>query len=205
MKNSITFFIITVILISCNPEKSLLDYSQEKADQFVLKYADQFLLDEELLRYSYNPRAQFTNIQDSTNNYRIYPNESEIRLICFSDSCELKEPFNICPLILHKGTYTLKQDSIISELSHDSFTVKAHYFELSPAVYFNGLKKRLDKFGIFAYFKSKDKSFIKVYLSVQYYLIHTKKVQKDIKNDKIIKSYKDNWYFVKMEREMDLG
>ncbi len=205
MKFRFTYVIIALVLTSCNEEQRLLNYSQEKADQFIEKYAEEFLEDEELLRYSYHPRAQFTYIQDSTNNYGIFLRENEIRLICFSDSCELKELFNKSPLILLNGTYTLKQDSIITEISYNSSTIKFHSFVINPEDYFNGLKNRIEKYGVFAYSESKDKSFVKVYLSVQYYLIHTKEVQPDINKDDIIKSYKDNWYFVKMKRQMDLG
>jgi hypothetical protein len=182
-----------------------LEYSQEKADQFVEMYANEFLQDTELLKYSYHPRAQFTYEQDFLNNYRIFPKDNEIGLICFSDSCQLKESFNNSPLKLSKGRYTLKQDSIFTELNYDSTTFQIHYFKRNPEDYFNGLKKRLQKYGVFAYSKSKDKSFVKVYLSVQYYLVYSKDVENDINDDEIIKSYNDNWYFVKMKRQMDLG
>lgn len=205
MKFRFIYLIIALVLTSCNEEQRLLNYSQEKADQFIEKYTEDFLKDEELLRYSYHPRAQFTFSQDSTNRYRIFPRENELRLICFSDSCELTESFNKSPLTLLNGSYTLKQDSIFTEISYDSYSVKIHSFEINPENYFKGLKKRLEKYGVFAYSESKDKSFVKVYLSVRYYLIHTKEVQTDINKDEIIKSYKDNWYFVKMKRQMDLG
>jgi hypothetical protein len=205
MKIPITYLIFVTLLISCNQEKRLLEYSQEKADQFVEMYADEFLKDTELLRYSYHPRAQFTFGQDSSNSYRIFPSDNEIGLICFSDSCQLSEPFNNTPLKLSKGRYTLKQDTIFTELSNDSTIFKIHDFKRNPEDYFNGLKKRLKKYGIFAYSESKEKSFVKVYLSVQYYLIHSKNVKNDINQDEILKSYNDNWYFVKMKRQMDLG
>jgi hypothetical protein len=182
-----------------------LDFSQEKADQFVQMYAADFLLDEELLRYNYHPRAQFHYELDSTNSYNVFPEESEIRLICFSDSCELSEPFNKSPLTLQKGTYVLKRDSIISKENYDSATRKFHSFKINPEDYFSILKKRMEKYGVFAYYRSTDHSSVKVYVSVQYYLIYSKEVQKDINNDKILKSYNNNWYFVKMERQMDLG
>lgn len=194
-----------MLLISCNQEKRLLEFSQEKADEFVENYAVEFLQDNELLKYSYHPRAQFTYTNDSTNNYRIFPRESEIRMICFSDSCELTESFNNTPLKLSNGTYTLKKDSVFTELSYDSTTFSLHEFKQNPVDYFNGLKNRLEKYGVFAYSESKDKSFIKVYLSVQYYLVYSKDVENNINEDEILKSYKDNWHFVKMKRQMDLG
>jgi hypothetical protein len=214
MKNSITYLIIVTLLISCNQavekrkierEKRLLEYSQEKADQFIEMYADEFMQDTELLKYSYHPRAQFKFGQDSSNYYRIFPSDNEIGLICFSDSCELTESFNNKPLKLSKGRHTLKQGSIFTELSYDSTTFQIHQFKQNPEDYFNGLKKRLEKYGVFAYSESKDKSFVKVYLSVQYYLIHSKDVENDINEDEILNSYNDNWYFVKMKRQMDLG
>ncbi|ANQ51752.2 hypothetical protein MY04_4414 [Flammeovirga sp. MY04] len=182
-----------------------MEFSQEKADEFVEKYAVEFLQDNELLKYSYHPRTQFTYTGDSRNNYRIFLRESEIRMICFSDSCELIESFNNTPLKLSNGTYTLKQDSIFTELSYDSTTFNLHDFKQNPVDYFNGLKNRLEKYGVFAYSESKDKSFIKVYLSVQYYLVYSKDVENDINEDEILKSYNDNWHFVKMKRQMDLG
>lgn len=200
MKIRLIFSIIVLILISCDQEKRHLNYAQEKADEFMENYATDFLNDSELLRYDYHPRAQFTYGQDSINTYRIFPRENEIRLICFSDSCKLSESFSKSPLTLQKGTYTLKQDSIFTELSYDSSIVETHSFEHNPEDYFNGLKKRIENYGVFAFSESKDKSFIKVYLSVQYYLINSKEVQKDINKDEIIKSYNDNWYFVKMNR-----
>jgi len=205
MKISFTYLIILTLLISCNEEKRHLEYSQEKADQFVEMYANEFIQDIELLKYSYDPRAQFTFGQDSINNYRIFPSVNEIGLICFSDSCELTESFNNTPLKVTKGRYTLKQDSIFTELSYDSTTFQIHHFKRNPEDYFNGLKKRLKKYGVFAYSESKDKSFVKVYLSVQYYLIYSKHVENDINEDEILKSYNDNWYFVKMKQQMDLG
>lgn len=182
-----------------------MDFSQEKADQFVEMYAADFLFDEELLRYSYHPRAQFHYEKDSTNSYSVFPEETEIRLTCYSDSCELSEPFNKSPLILQKGTYVLKRDSIISKENYDSAARKFHSFKINPEDYFSILKKRLVKYGVFAYSRSTDHSSRKVYVSVEYYLIYSKEVQKDIDNDKILKSYNNNWYFVKMERQMDLG
>jgi hypothetical protein len=205
MKIKLTYFIIVTLLLSCNQEKKHLDYAQEKADNFIKKYATEFINDSELLRYDYHPRAQFTNGQDSTNRYRVFPRENEIRLICFSDSCKLSEPFNKRTLRLQKGTYTLKQDSIFTELTYDSSTVEINPFKINPEDYFNRLKNRLEKYGVFALSESNDKSFIKVYFSVQYYLINSKEVQKDIHNDEIIKTYNDNWYFVKMKSPMDLG
>ncbi len=205
MKNPITYLIIMTLLISCNQEKRLLEFSQEKADQFMEMYADEFTQDIELLKYSYHPRAQFTFRQDSSNNYRIFPRETEIRMICFSDSCELTESFNKKPLKLSKGSYTLKQDSIFTELSYDSTTFQIHHFKRNPEDYFNELKKRLEKYGVFAYSESMDESFVIVYLSVQYYLIYSTDVENDINEDEILKSYSDNWHFVKMKRQMDLG
>lgn len=194
-----------MLLISCNEENRLLEYSQEKADQFVEMHSADFLKDTELLRYSYHPRAQFTFGQDSSNNYRVFPRHNEIVLICFSDSCELTESFNKAPLIVSKGRYSMKQDSLFTELGYDSKTFQIHHFEQNPEEYFNKLKKRLEKYGVFAYFESMDKSFVKVYLSVQYYIVHSEEVEKDINEDEILKSYKENWYFVKMKRQMDLG
>jgi hypothetical protein len=194
-----------MLLISCSKEKQLLKYSQDTADKFVEMYADEFLQDTELLRYNYHPRTQFTFGQDSSNNYRIFQSDNEIGLICFSDSCELIESFNKTPFKVAKGRYTLKQDSIFTELSYDSTTFQIHDFKMHPEDYFNELKKRLEKYGVFAYSESTDKSSVIVYLSVQYYLIHSKNVEKDIFQDEILKSYDDNWYFVKMKIQMDLG
>ena len=205
MKNSIPYFILAMLLISCNEEKRLLEYSQEKADQFLEMYSAEFLQDSELLRYNYNPRAHFTHGQNDSNIYRIIVRDNEIRLICFSDSCELTESFNDKPLKVSKGKYFLKQDSIFTEHSYDSTTIKIHDFKQNPEEYFNGLKKQLEKYGVFGYSKSTDKSFVKIYLSVQYYLINSKNVENDINEDEIIKSYENNWYFVKMKRQMDLG
>jgi len=200
-----SYLIITIFLISCNQEKRHLDFAQKQADNFIENFTAEFLSDRELLKYSYHPRAQFTFEHDSTNRYSVFPRENEIRLICFSDSCELSESFNKSPLILPKGTYTLKQDSIFIELSYNSSTVEIHSFEYNPEAYYNGLKTRIKKYGVFAFYESTDKSFVKVYFSVQYYLIHSQEVQKYINNDEIIKTYDDNWYFVKKERPMDLG
>jgi len=205
MKTSITYFILAMLLISCNEEKRFLEYSQEKADHFVEMYSAEFLQDTELLRYSYHPRAQFTFGRGTSNNYRIFPRDNEIELICFSDSCELTESFNNTSLKVSNGRYSLKQDSIFTELGYDSTTCKIHEFKQKPEDYFNGLKKRLEKYGVFAFSQSKDKSFVKVYLSVHYYLVYSKDVENDINEDEILKSYNNNWYFVKMKRQMDLG
>ena len=113
MKTSITYFILAMLLISCNEEKRFLEYSQEKADHFVEMYSAEFLQDTELLRYSYHPRAQFTFGRGTSNNYRIFPRDNEIELICFSDSCELTESFNNTSLKVSNGRYSLKQDSIL--------------------------------------------------------------------------------------------
>ncbi|WP_196889806.1 hypothetical protein [Aureivirga sp. CE67] len=205
MKAFVKYFFLIVLLISCNEEKQLLDYSQQRANQFVEKHADKFIKDSELLRYSYNPRAQFTNSQDSSNRYRIYQRRNEIELICFSDSCELEESFNKIPLKIYKGRYTLKQDSLFVNLNNDSTALQIHSFKRNPVDYFNELNMRLKNYGVFNYFGSKDKSFIKVYFSTQYYLIHSYDVENDIGQDELLKSYDNNWYFVKMKHKMDLG
>lgn len=205
MKISIIYLIFVTLLISCNQEKRLLEYSQEKADQFVEMYADEFLKDTELLRFIYHPRAQFTFVQDSLNSYRIFPSENEIGLICFSDSFQLTEPLNNSPLKLSKGRCILKQDSILTKLSYDSTTFKILDFKQNPEEYFNEHKKRLEKYGVFAFSESKKKSFVKVNFSVQYYLIYSKNVKNDINQYEILKSYNDNCYFMKMKRQMDLG
>ena len=204
MKFRFAYILFAFVLIACNEEQRLLYYSQDKADQFVEQYAEDFLKDEELLIYSYHPRAQFTCSKGATNSYRIFLRANEIRLFCFSDSCELKEPFNKIPLTIPNGTYTIKQDSIITELNSSS-TSQAHLFEQNPVDYFMALKRRLDQYGVFAYAESKDQSFVKVWFSVQHYLIQSENIENDIKEDEILKSYNNNWYFVKMKRQMDLG
>ncbi len=205
MKTSITYLLLAILLISCNEEKRLFEYSQQKAIRFVEMYSAEFLQDTELLKYSYHPRAQFTYEKDTSNNYRIFPRDNEILLICISDSCELTESFNNTPLEVSKGRYFLKQDSIFTEISYDSTTFKVHDFKQNPEDYFNGLKERIERYGVFAYSESTDKSFLRVYLSVQYYLIFSNNVENDINEDEILNSFNDNWYFVKMKRQMDLG
>lgn len=198
----LSFFVVAVLLVSCNPEGSRLDFAEMKADKFIENYSVEFLGDSELLRYNYHPRAQLTYGQDSTNIYRVFPREDEIRLICFTDTCVLSAPISNDLLFLRKGSYTIKQDSIFS---NDSLRVQLHAFKFFPEEYFTGLKKRIEQYGIFAYAEAKDKSWLRVYLTTEYYLIHTAEVQEEIGNDQIMKTYLDNWYLVKMKKPLDLG
>ncbi|MCH8555421.1 MAG: hypothetical protein LAT76_09700 [Schleiferiaceae bacterium] len=169
------------------------------------KYASDFLRDEALLKYNYHPRSQFVYVTDATNRYTVFPRKNEVDVICSSDSCELIEPFNSKPLKLPEGRYTLKSDCILTEVSYDSFIQKMHAFEISPVDYFKTLKKRIKEYGVLAYHRSAEQSFVKVYLSVEYYLIHTQEIERHIHEDEIVKSYPDNWYFVKMKRQLDAG
>lgn len=88
---------------------------------------------------------------------------------------------------------------------YDSLTVDINSFEVNPEVYFQSLENRIEKYGLLGFSKSKNKQFIRIYLSVQYYLIQSKNILQDIYNDQIVKSYHSNWYLIKMERPMDLG
>jgi hypothetical protein len=205
MKIKVLYLLVITLLVSCNQDKRHLDFAQKKAEAFLENHATAFINDTALLQYSYNPRGQFSLEQDSTNRFRVYPGEHEIRLICFTDSCKLFLPLKQGTLSLRKGTHTIKQDSIFTELAHAASTVVIHPFDLKLEAYFNSLKNRLDQYGVFAYNQGHDKSFIRVYFTTEYYLIRSKAVKQDIADDEIIKSYEGNWYFVKMARPMDLG
>jgi hypothetical protein len=205
MKTILSYIIFALMMTSCNQEKEHLSFAQEKADKFIENYTNAFLNDKDLLKYSYHPRAQFSNATDSFNIYSVFLREDELRIHCFSDSCMLTEAFNYAPLILSKGSYRLKQDSIVEEISYDSIKLKLHRFKSDPPEYFSELKNRIERYGIFAYVQKADQSFTKVYLTNEYYLLHTEEIEKEINQDRIVKSYNDNWYLVKMERPMDLG
>jgi len=205
MKTIRIYIIIALMMTSCNQEKEHLSFAQEKADEFIENYANDFLNDEDLLKYSYHPRSQFSRATDSVNIYSVFLREDALGVHCFSDSCMLNEAFNDAPLILLKGSYRLKQDSIVEEISYDQIKLKLHRFKSDPSIYFSELKNRIERYGIFAYVQKADQSFTKVYLTNEYYLIHTEEINKGIYQDQIISSYNDSWYLVKMERPMDLG
>lgn len=182
-----------------------LNSVQKRADTFIENHTIDFLNDSELLRYDYNPRGKFTYENDTKNTYRVFPIKNEVRLICISDTCTLSDSFTKTPLVLLKGRYILKQDSIMTVWRYDSLTVDINSFEINPEVYFQSLENRIEKYGLLGFSKSKNKQFIRIYLSVQYYLIQSKNILQDIYNDQIVKSYHSNWYLIKMERPMDLG
>jgi len=186
--------------------------AERKADVFLKKHLDKFLKFPELDRYSYNRGSEFLS-SDSTNKYRIYVHDESLGFHCFSDSCTFDEAFDHSALRLPRGSYQIKKDSIFSRRirSDGSLYSEAQAFNSDAKTYYSALKSLLESFEIFGYNYPQDKSFLKVYLNLEYYLIQTKSLDDVLKkeawskNDQLIKSYKNDWYLIKKDRPIDLG
>tara|TARA_B100000795_G_C22555567_1_gene344217 strand:+ start:59 stop:667 length:609 start_codon:yes stop_codon:yes gene_type:complete len=196
--------ILSFTLFACNSEEEYLKNIKLKAETFIKTNSNNFLSNNRLLRYNYNPRGKFTLHSDSSNSYRARAKANELKIICFSKNCNLNEDFLQSPVKLKKGKYIFKSDSIVKETHNSHIKQK---FKSDPKLYFQNLEKNLKEYSIFSFHQGKDKSFIKLYLDINFYLIFTPK--KDYKphigKDKVITVYNKNWVLVKMDRPMDLG
>ncbi|MFT4523346.1 MAG: hypothetical protein ACI8ZN_002299 [Bacteroidia bacterium] len=202
MKHTILFISLVLIILSCRQDNEEHAYAVNKADNFVENYANEFLTDTNLLRYSWDFRNQFRHLNDSLSEYEAHFIDSELILICLSDSCKLTEPFNSSDLMLSKGRY--KIDSLGYVFKYSDSTIHSK-FNLNPVEYFTRSEHYLLELGVVAFKQSVDKSSMEVYFTDDYYLIWTRRIGELLESEQIVKSYPNNWYLVKKARPVTLG
>ncbi len=187
-----------------------LNHAVKASDKFVEDYADEFLANAELLKYTYNPRIQFFHDGNDSNDYMVFVHPDGLRLMCHTSCCLIDDSFGkIEPIYLDKGTYIFKKDTIIT--IHQRDTVRNYYRDFTRDNYlvFKNLKDKISKFGIIGYFRPPSKQYVKVYVNTKYYLLHMKDFNKmdrfGFEKDFLIREYKNGWKLLKAERPLDLG
>lgn len=178
----------------------------ENADVFVEYYANDFLENDSLLKYSYNRRSKFNSNVNDSNAFGVSVWENHVKLHCLSRVCHLDEIFTDSALVLSKGQYILKPDSIGFRHSYDSLAMKQYSFKVDPLRYYTVLENLIHEYKIFGFYKNPESHVIWVYLSSEYYLIYNPSLESfKNKDDEVLKDYGNGWLYLKLSQPLDLG
>lgn len=210
--------ILLVLACSCDPEPP---DGWTLANEFCERHASEFIENQELLKYSYNPRSQFfyniNRINDIDSSFRcIIRDSTELLVINFDGFDIFRNEFGIeldSSLSFKRGEFTNEGNSFILTVN-DSVRINVLAFKTNPIKYFTELKSNVEDFGIVTFGKLRIGGIIEVYLTGTDYLLyfpsdlnvgqaHFEEYWENKKSKgRMIDS---NWYYYEAERPLDFG
>ena len=207
--------LICLILISCNSHQS---DGLQLATEFHTNYADEFIQNKELQKYSYNPRAQFYYLSDDeSQTFRCLSSDStELTIINFGGFDIFQREFELetDTLIPFKRAELVKEQTNFKLMVNDSLLIEIRSIGQDPIHYFRQLRQLIDEYGIVAYGQIRLGRIIRVYLSAYDYLLYfptgykigEKQFEEYWRNkQKTGKQLDENWYYYKSEKPLDFG
>ncbi|NMM47633.1 hypothetical protein [Marinigracilibium pacificum] len=207
--------ILLITLTSCGTTQR---DGWQLASEFHTNYANEFIQNTELLKYSYNPRAHFYfNTRNEEPTFRaLIHDTTKLRVIIFANQERFLQEFGLeIDSIPTFGRATIWNENEGLKLqADDSLMFEIIRYDKNPLEQFNYLKNLVNKYGIVTYGELRIGGIIEVYLTTYDYLIyyptnykisepqfeeHWRNKQKNgRKLDK-------NWYYYKSEKPLDLG
>ncbi|MGE0932641.1 hypothetical protein [Peijinzhouia sedimentorum] len=188
------------------------------ASEFHANYANEFIQNEELLRYSYNPRAHFYfNTHDEGPTFRALVHDTtQIRVIIFEDQDRFIQEFGLeLGTLPTFGQATIwKENGELKLQVNDSQTLKIIRYDRNPLEHFKQLKKLVNKYRIVTYSELRIGGIIEVYLTAQDYLLYfpsnyiidQPQFEEHWRNkQKQGKQLDENWFYYKSDEPLDFG
>jgi len=216
--NFMRLMITSIFLILLNSCGTSQRDGWQLASKFHTNYANEFIQNTELLKYSYNPRAHFYfNTFNEDPSFRaLIHDTTELRVIIFENQNLFLEEFGLIldtfPII-NWATIWMENGELKLNVN-DSLTIEIIRFNKNPLEYFKQLKKLINKYGIVTYGEQQFGGIISVYLTAYDYLIYyptnyniTKPQFEEHWRNKQKNGRKldKNWYYYKSEKALDLG
>lgn len=191
------------------------------ANEFYERHASEFIENQELLKYSYNPRSQFfyniNRINGIDSSFRCIIRDSTKLLVIDFDGFDIfRNEFGIeldSSFAFKRGEFANEGNSFILTVN-DSVRINVLAFKTNPIKYFTELKRNVEDFGIVTFGKLRIGGIIEVYLTGTDYLLYfPSDLNIDQENfDEYWKNKKSkgrmidsNWYYYEAERPLDFG
>jgi len=212
------FLLTTIILFLLNSCGTSQQDGWQLAYAFYENYADEFIQNEELIKYSYNPRSHFyfNTLNDAPTFRGIIHDTTQLRIIIFENSDRFLEEFGIeLDTTTSFGRATVRKvNGELKLLADDNLNIEILKIKTDPLLYFIQLKKLVDKYGIVTYSELRICGIIEVYLSAFDYLlyfptnykINEPQFEELWRNkQKQGKQIDQNWYYYKSDEPLDFG
>jgi len=206
-----------ISLIACN--KAKID-GWKIANEFHSKHANEFIENNELLRYSYSPRMQFDLQSESDTVIRAHILKDNTMLLLNLNlgteyflsefGIELDSSFSMRSITI---TIT-KTKGLLTFVANDSVPIKVLSYKIDPLEYFTNLKADIEKYKIVTYHKLRIGEIVEVYLTGTSYLLYFPEdlnikephfedywIKKKARGKKLDK----NWYYYESDKPLDFG
>lgn len=210
--------ILLMVTCSCDPESP---DGWILANEFYERHASEFIENQELLKYSYNPRSQFfynvNHVNDIDSSFRcIIRDSTELLLINFDGFDIFKHEFGIeldSSFSFKRGEFT-NEGNFFKFSINDSVRANVLALKTNPIKYFTKLKRKVEDFGIVTYGELRIGGIIEVYLTGTDYLLYfpsdmnidQEHCDQYWENKKSKGRMIDlNWYYYEAERPLDFG
>ena len=212
------FLLITIFclaLYSCNSPKQ---DGWQLATKFHENHATQFIENQELLKYSYNPRSQFYYTTDDESRTFRCLNRDTIALIIINfggfDIFQSEFELELETLVSFGRAELIKDSTSFKLIVNDSIPIKIISFGKDPIQYFVQLRQLIDEYRIVTYGKLRIGGIVEVYLTAFDYLLYFPtdyKIEEQQFEEywrmkqKNGKKLDENWYYYKSEKPLDFG
>jgi hypothetical protein len=208
-------FIFIILLTSCGTTQQ---DGWQLASEFHEKYANEFIQNEELLKYSYNPRVHFYfNTHNDRPTFRaLIHDTTQLRVIIFQNQDRFLKEFGIeldTFLTFSRATIYNENEELKLQ-ANDSLNPEILKFDRNPLEHFNQLKNLVNKYGIVTYGELPIGGIIKVYLTAYDYLIYFPTNYQIDKpqfeehwrtKEKQGKRLDNNWVYYRSDKPLDFG
>ncbi len=214
------FLLVTIFgltFYSCNSPKQDQD-GWKLATEFHANCATEFIQNDELQKYSYNPRSQFYYLSDDeSRTFRCLNRDSvELLIINFGSFDVFQREFKIKldTIIDFERAKLVKELTDFRLVMNDTVSVKIKSIGKDPVLYFSQLRKTIREYGIITYGQIRLGGIIKVYLTAYDYLIYFPtgyKIEEQHFEEywqnkkKSGKKLDNNWYYYKSKKPLNFG
>ncbi len=206
---------LTILLNSCGTTQQ---DGWKLASEFHENYANEFIHNEELLKYIYNPRAHFYfNTHDEAPTFRaLIHDTTELRVIIFENQDRFIQEFKLeLDTFPSFGEATVRRENgELKLVVDDSLEIEILNFEKDPLTHFKKLRKLINKYGIVTYGKLRIGGIIEVYITANDYLLYfpaNYKIEEPQfderwrKKQKKGKQLDQNWFYYHSDKPLDFG
>lgn len=211
-------YIILILLNSCGANQREDIDGWQLASDFHTKYANEFIQNDELIKYSYNPRSHFyLNTFDEGPSFRaLIHDTTKLRVVIFENQGRFIEEFGFdldtFPTFDRATVWTENGELKIQVDGHLNLNVLN--IEKNPLEQFNQFKKLLTKYGIVTYGELRIGRIIRIYFTAYDYLLYfptnykidQSQFEEYWRNKKKQgKQLDQNWYYYQSDKPLDFG
>ncbi|MBR11379.1 MAG: hypothetical protein CMP48_27345 [Rickettsiales bacterium] len=187
------------------------------ASEFHSNYANEFIQNTELLKYSYGPRMQFYyNPIHDKQTFRCWYHNSKLSVFNFGGFNIFQEEFQLKldTLFAFKNIEFYHNQSELRLMVNDSIQVKIISFSSDPINYFEQLREQINEYGIVTYGKLRIGGIVEVYLTAYDYLLYfptnlkidEPQFEEHWRNkQKQGKQLDSNWFYYRSNKPLDFG